>query len=117
MPRKNGHAVPSVAPRAIAFRTACAQYVHRFTMEHVPRWAQRPNPGTGQYYAPQFVSDREWYTHTRFPGERGYIGEGGSCYTTGQTWPIGHWLDRPYTIARGAAAHTARTAFFPDSTH
>jgi hypothetical protein len=43
-----------------SFEQAKAQYVHRFTMEH----GAAPN---GQYYAPQFASDQEWYDHTQFP--------------------------------------------------
>ena len=101
-----------IGPRAISFRSACARYVHRFTLEYIPAWAQLPNPGTGQYYAPQFASDREWYTHTRFPGERGYIGDGSHCHTTGQTWPIGHWLARPYTRV-DRAAYAALFPLFP----
>lgn len=83
------------------FEKAKSRYVHRFTMEHVPQWANsRPvdHDGTeARYYAPQFASDREWYDNTKFPGEAGWLGQGSDCYTTGQTWPLGNWLDRPYT--------------------
>jgi hypothetical protein len=79
------------------FETALRRYVHRFTMEHVPGWARFLAPG-GQYYAPQFGSDREWYDNTLFPGEPGnpHVPGSGACYTTGQTWPLGKWLDKPF---------------------
>ncbi len=78
-------------------QNARAIYVNRFTMEHVPDYAARPFDG--KYYAPQFRSDREWYDNTRFPGETGHISGGTDCYTRGQTWPLGHWLDAPYREA------------------
>jgi hypothetical protein len=82
--------------RPISFERACAKYPHRYTMEHVPDWARHRAPG-GQFYAPQYRSDREWYDLTKFPGElpKAFF-FGGHCYSTGQTWPRGHWLDRPF---------------------
>jgi hypothetical protein len=94
------------------FAAACAQYVHRYTMEHRPAWAMEPAPN-GKYYAPQFRSDREWYTSTRFPGEPGHpTGFKGICYTTGQTWPLGEWLERPvgFTLRIGSS----RAAYHPE---
>ena len=76
------------------FEQACRQYVHRFTMEHVPGWAL--NPLGGKYYAPQFATDREWYVNTKFPGEPDHLGFSDGCYTTGQGWPLGHWLEHPF---------------------
>lgn len=81
--------------RPLTFEQACARYVHRYTTQHVPAWARQPAPN-GKFYAPQFRSDREWYEHTRFYGEEGHIGRRTDCFTTGQTWPLGQWLDRPY---------------------
>lgn len=85
---------------------ACGQYVHRYTMEHVPDWATKPHImkiagqefPTAKFYAPQFRTDAEWYANTKFPGEAGWIGlpKDTNCYTTGQTWPLGHWLDAPF---------------------
>lgn len=80
--------------RPISFEIACARYPHRFTLEHVPTWA-RASLGD-KYYAPQFRSDREWYENTKFPGELDKAFLQGGCYTTGQTWPRGQWLDAPY---------------------
>ena len=78
--------------RSISFQEACRTYVHRYTGEHVPDWACRPAPN-GKFYAPQFRDDRDWYDHTRFYGEEGHCGRKSDCFTTEQTWPLGHWLD------------------------
>jgi hypothetical protein len=88
--------------RRLSFKTACSQYVHRFTMEHVPDWATHPC-GNGRYYAPQYTSDREWYANTKFPGEPEHFGDTDSCYSTGLTWPLGQWLDRPFGQHQEAA--------------
>lgn len=77
---------------------ACAKYVHRFTMEHVPRWA-RDTATNGKYYAPHFRSDAEWYANTYFPGEPDHPAPTDDyCYTHDQTWPLGKWLDAQYAI-------------------
>jgi hypothetical protein len=80
------------------FEEAKARYVHRFTMEYVPRWALEQRPD-GSHYAPQYRSDREWYEHTKFPGEPGLHGNSKRCETTGQTWPLGQTLSAPYRKA------------------
>jgi hypothetical protein len=81
------------------FEQAKARYVHRFTMEHVPAWARMPSDFKNcvRFPAPQFINDREWYDNTKFKGDEGWIGRGSDCYTTGQTWPLGKWLDKPFT--------------------
>lgn len=84
--------------RKVSFEQACAQYVHRFTVDHVPQWARKPCDN-GKYYAPQFASDREWYDTATFPGEPGLHGNCKHCISTGQTWPLGDWLDAPYRRA------------------
>ena len=93
-----------------SFAQACARYIHRFTMEHVPAWAaRRPCDDGGDatwYYAPQFLSDREWYDNTVFPSEPEHSAiskRDTSCYTTGQTWPLGQHLAARYTKQRAAA--------------
>lgn len=82
--------------KPVTFAAAKAQYPHRFTMEHVPAWAREPAP-SGKFYAPHFRSDREWYDNTEFPAPRSRARH---CYTSGQTWPVGRWLDTPFTPAR-----------------
>lgn len=78
------------------YKTACARYVHRFTMEHIPAWARKSMPN-GRFYAPQYASDREWFENTKFPGDAGYVGTHGDCQTSGQTWPLGQTLAKPYS--------------------
>lgn len=81
----------------LSFTEACAMYVHRFTMEHVPAWARTPM-NDGAYYAPQYRSDREWYDNTEFPPHRFTMSKKDkSCYSAGQTWPLGKSLTQPYT--------------------
>lgn len=80
--------------RPISFRSACAQFVHRFTMEHVPAWSRKQRDD-GTYYAPQFRTDAEWYANTLFAGESP-IATRNTCYTSGMTWPLGTALDRPF---------------------
>lgn len=82
--------------RAISFDNAKRQYTQRYTMEHAPAWTRKPCEGNGLFYAPQFRSDAEWYENTVFPGEQGKPRKDDHCYTTGQTWPLGQWLDKPY---------------------
>lgn len=86
---------------------AKAMYVHRYTMEHVPAWAAKTAPidrddPKARYYAPQFRTDAEWYANSKFPGESAYVPTGSvgrrDCFTTGQTWPLGKWLDKPYKV-------------------
>lgn len=84
---------------------ACARYINRYTVDYVPAWTRTPCEGNGKFYAPQFASDSEWYENTKFPGEPGHHGMGDDCYTSGQTWPLGNWLDAPFV--EGQAKPTA----------
>lgn len=79
--------------RALTLQEAKKQYPHRYTMEHVPTWAKTPHGG--KYYAPQYRTDREWYNNTVFPGE-GPEATKEHCYSSGETWPLGKWLDGPF---------------------
>jgi hypothetical protein len=86
--------------RPLTFAQAKAQFVHRYTAEHIPGWARKPAPN-GKFYAPQFQTDREWYDATKFrqevPGAAGLRKSAldrMDCYTTGQTWPRGQWLEQ-----------------------
>lgn len=46
-------------------RYALAAYVHRYTKDHKPGWAnERMSDGTA--YPVQFASDSEWLAHTEF---------------------------------------------------
>ena len=84
--------------RQLSLEQACNQYPHRYTMEHVPAWANQPHFHSERQewlcYAPQFRTDKEWYDTARFPGEDGHHELGADCYSSGQTWPLGQWLAR-----------------------
>lgn len=82
------------------FEQAKARYVHRFTMEHIPSWADR-NPfktvaGVAHFYAPHYRTDREWYDAATFPGEKGISPHAGHCQASNPTWPLGETLPEPY---------------------
>lgn len=89
--------------KKLSFEQACAQYVHRFTMEHVPAWAKNVRPD-GTYYAPQYRSDREWYENTEFPPHALTMSKKDtSCYSSGATWPLGQALSSPFKALRSVA--------------
>lgn len=83
--------------RKLTLAAARAQYVHRYTMEHVPQWARLRAPN-GKYYAPQFRTDQEWFDNTLFAGESPLASKR-YCFTSNQSWPLGQWLDAPFTRA------------------
>jgi hypothetical protein len=80
----------------MTFDEAKRRYVHRFTMEYLPVWAHKPAPN-GKFYAPHFASDREWYENTLFPPHNPYHRR--DCHTSGQTWPLGQWLDESFKVS------------------
>lgn len=84
--------------RKITLEQAKLQYSDRYTMEYIPTWARKPCEGTGLFYAPQYRNDKEWYDSTVFPGEKGLHGNSKHCRTTGQTWPLGKWLEKPFKV-------------------
>ena len=77
----------------MTFEEAKRTYVHRYTMEHIPAWA-RQKCDNGKFYAPQFRTDREWFDATLFPPNNPF--DKRDCHTSGQTWPLGQWLDKPF---------------------
>jgi hypothetical protein len=78
-----------------SFERAKAQFVHRYTMDHVPNWAKDKAPN-GKYYAPQFRTDAEWYANTVFHGEPEHFGTRIECNTRNQSFPLGVWLNKPF---------------------
>lgn len=46
-------------------RHVLSAYVHRFTAEHKPAWANKPMPNGGRCPV-QYASDQEWLANTRF---------------------------------------------------
>ena len=95
---REGHR--TMTKRPITLEQAKARYVHRFTMEHVPAWARLAiwSESGAKYHAPQFNSDQEWYDKTLFHGES-ELATLKHCYTSGQTWPLGRWLNKPFKRA------------------
>lgn len=100
--------------RPISFERAKAQYLHRYTLEHVPEWARKINPGNGKYYAPQYRTDAEWYELTTFPGENGHPRNEDHCLSNGQTWPCGQWLDHLVGAGFRTDCGHGRVAYRPD---
>lgn len=90
------------------FSEACAQYVNRYTCEHVPAWADHVT-NAGFYYAPQFATDAEWYAATTFPGEPGHINGPDHCHTGPASWPLGQRLQSRYIKEQPAPAPWAGT--------
>lgn len=82
------------------FVQACATYVHRYTLDHVPAHVRKPYAHSELgvvYYAPQYASDWEWYERTRFPGEPGLHGNSRHCESGEGSWPLGKgFLVAPY---------------------
>lgn len=86
--------------KTLSFEDAKRQYVHRFTMEHVPAWSQEQRHD-GSYYAPNYRTDLEWYKATSFPPYQDFPRDT-YCQSQGQTWPLGTRLDKPYKVQGGA---------------
>ena len=105
LPRNRTKPPKPLANRIIPLAQAKAEYLHRYTMGHKPGWAIPMFEGNGKFYAPHFRSDQEWYGHSTFPGEEAHKGRAwDDCHTTGQTWPLGNWLDTPYDLKTRAPA-------------
>lgn len=78
-----------------SYHEAQARYQNRYTMDHVPNWAKVQAPN-GLYYAPQYRTDQEWFRNTVFYGEPEHYGRRSDCNSSGQTWPLGQWLEKPF---------------------
>lgn len=64
-------------------------FVHRFTMEHVPRWARTPF-ADGRFPSPQFKSDAEWLERTSFATRKdGRLDTRAKFCDSDPTWPMG----------------------------
>lgn len=93
--------------RPLTLEQAKARYPHRFTMEHVPAWAADKRPD-GNYYAPQYETDQEWYERTLFPGEGHVRITEDHCTSNNPTWPMGLWLAQPFKKYPDDKAEIAR---------
>lgn len=79
--------------RKLTLSQACAAYPNRYTLDHIPAWA-RGQITPGQYYAPQFASDAEWYHKATFPGEPGLHGNCKHMISGVPSWPLGESLNQ-----------------------
>ena len=84
--------------RPLSFEDAKSRYVHRFTTEHVPKWAGDKR-SDGSHYAPHYASDKEWYDNIDFPGEGAVPTKRFKrSESRNQSWPHGQSLKEPYKI-------------------
>lgn len=68
-------------------RKALAQFVHRFTRDHVPTWACDPM-SNGQPYPVQFDSDADWLANTEFQVTKsGELDKRAKWCRSSPTWP------------------------------
>ena len=76
-------------------RQVLAAYVHRYTGDHRPAWAQVPWKD-GRPYPLQFSTDADWLAHTYFRTTRtGRLDtRAADCYST-PTWPNNPELRSP----------------------
>lgn len=65
--------------------SALAQYVHRYTRTHRPRWAERLR-SDGTAYPVQFDSDADWLANTLFNILKNGDLANRDCFCT-PTWP------------------------------
>ena len=72
-------------------RTVLANYIHRYTVDHIPKWvrtARKP-------YPVQFASDQDWLAHSLFavdkPGQ--LSGRVHRCESN-PTWPLNPELQK-----------------------
>lgn len=62
-------------------------FVHRFTADHKPSWAQKPMPN-GNPYKVQFSSDADWLAHTYFRvTTSGRLDRRATTCQSNPTWP------------------------------
>jgi hypothetical protein len=92
-PKHREHTVNGARP--LSFEEATKKYTERFTMDHVPVWANKSVARAGgKYPGPHYTTDLEWYKNTEFPSRDGrklY------CRSNKQSYPLGKWLDKPYS--------------------
>lgn len=65
-------------------------FVHRFTIEHIPEWANRSRRPDGTAYMPQFQDDKDWLANTQFAVNLAgdFWPRHPFCYSY-PTWPLG----------------------------
>lgn len=64
-----------------------AAYLHRFTGNHKPAWANEAMPN-GESYKIQFKDDEEWLNHTYFAvNQKGQLNKSCKECRSNPTWP------------------------------
>lgn len=64
-------------------------YIHRYTAEHKPDWANTLKPD-GTPYKPQFASDADWLANTKFYVRKDdRLSNAFSYCESHPTWPFG----------------------------
>lgn len=70
-------------------RKALARFVHRFTKQHRPQWANTPRPN-GKPYKVQFASDADWLANSLFfVTKEGWLSQQHNHCESTPTWPEG----------------------------
>lgn len=63
------------------------RFVHRFTGDHKPNWANKPRPD-GTAYPVQFKDDQDWLSNTEFAvNKNGRLNDRVSDCQSHPTWP------------------------------
>lgn len=76
-----------------------ARWIHRFTGEHRPAWADKPMPDCKRYQV-QFKDDADWLAHTLFCCNKdGSLNKSARYCESSPTWPDG----KPESLCRGVA--------------
>ncbi len=69
-------------------RYVLSAFVHRFTAQHRPNWANKTIPNRPNYPAVQFASDAEWLANTRFAvRNNGRLDKRAHYCESSPTWP------------------------------
>ena len=72
-------------------RDCLARFVHRFTGDHKPQWANKPwknEQGKTVAYPLQFTDDQDWLAHTLFTITKdGQLSNRESFCESSPTWP------------------------------
>jgi len=70
-------------------REVLSSYVHRYTQEHKPAWANDKMPN-GDTYKPQFSDDKDWLANTKFAVcKSGRLSRKVTHCESNPTWPEG----------------------------
>lgn len=67
-------------------------YVHRYTGDHIPKWASRGRRSDGSSYPVQFEDDLDWLANTEFAVRKdGQLDRRTKHCLSHPTWPYGSY--------------------------